>query len=546
VIIPLFLFAKYNLLKTGVSIAFIFLLFCLTHCAKRGTPTGGPLDSIPPVLVNASPKQNTTFFDENKIQLTFDEYITLKNINKQLIVSPPLERDQYSVSPQTGAAKKITIELLDSLLANTTYTFNFGNSIADFNETNPYPFFSYTFSTGSVIDSLGLRGHITDALENETKRFISIQMYPVDSVLPDSTIYTQKPFYAASSLDTTVFQMKNLKPGRYEIIALQDVSGNYFYDQGIDKIGFRDEPITLPQDSIIDFRLFKEPAPFAWTRPFFINERHIGIGFYGNPEGQTFEQIAPVTNSFEALITRDRETDTLHYWFKGGANLDSLKFRYIQKDTLATTTVSFNNPVKDSLVITKIAGTTLSLADVFKLRASLPIVAMDSTLVSVQNIDSLAIPFQMVLDENYDRIALDFDLEPNDTYRIELLPNALRDFWGQSHDTLRFKAATKKPEDLGTIYLKLDYSYETPFILQLLKKDRVVREYTTRLESEVYDFKYLSPGKYTFRFIKDKNGNGKWDPGNYRNKIQPEEVIYFLSDLEIRANWDLNESFQVQ
>ena len=524
----------------------IFLLFCLTHCAKRGAPTGGPLDSIPPVLINANPKQNTTFFDKKKIELTFDEYITLKDINKQLIVSPPLERDQYSVSPQTGAAKKITIELLDSLLANTTYTFNFGNSVADFNEANPYPFFSYTFSTGSVIDSLGLRGRITDALEKETKRFISIQMYPADSVLPDSTIYTQKPFYAASSLDTTVFQMKNLKPGRYEIIALQDVSGNYFYDQGVDKIGFREEPITLPQDSIIDFRLFKEPPPFAWTRPFFINERHIGIGFYGNPEGQTFEQTAPVSNSFEALITRDREADTLHYWFKGGADLDSLKFRYIQKDTVATTSVLFNNPVKDSLVITKIAGTTLSLADVFKLKSSLPIVAMDSTLVSVQNIDSLPVPFQMRLDENHDRIALDFDLEPNDTYRIELLPNALRDFWGQSHDTLRFKVATKKPEDLGTIYLQLDYSYETPFILQLLKKDDVVREYTTRSESEVYDFKYLTPGKYTFRFIKDQNGNGKWDPGSYREKTQPEEVIYFLSDLEIRANWDLNESFQIQ
>ena len=171
---------------------------------------------------------------------------------------------------------------------------------------------------------------------------------------------------------------------------------------------------------------------------------------------------------------------------------------------------------------------------------------MDSTLVSVQNIDSLPIPFQMVLDENYDRIALDFDLEPNDTYRIELLPNALRDFWGQSHDTLRFKVATKKPEDLGTIYLQLDYSYETPFILQLLKKDDVVREYTTRSESDVYDFKYLTPGKYTFRFIKDPNGNGKWDPGSYRQKTQPEEVIYFLSDLEIRANWDLNETFQIQ
>ena len=179
-------FSLYILLLGG-------LLLSTVQCAKRASPTGGPRDSIPPLLINASPKLNTVFFDKDEINLTFNEYVTLKDISKQLIISPPLNSSQYKIYPVTGAAKKVTVKLLDTLLDNTTYTFNFGEGIIDFNESNPISYLTYTLSTGATIDSLYIKGRITDAFERETDRFISLQLYPVDSTFTDSVIYTKKP-----------------------------------------------------------------------------------------------------------------------------------------------------------------------------------------------------------------------------------------------------------------------------------------------------------------------------------------------------------------
>ena len=181
-------------MKSGLRLfTCIILVISILSCAKRASPTGGPKDSIPPVLINASPKLNSTYFNKLGFTLSFDEYVKLKDISKQLIISPPLNSSQYKVSPSTGASKKISVELKDSLLGNTTYTFNFGNSIVDFNESNPIPFFTYTLSTGANIDSLYIKGNVSDAFEKDTKNFISLQLYPVDSVYSDSVIYNKKP-----------------------------------------------------------------------------------------------------------------------------------------------------------------------------------------------------------------------------------------------------------------------------------------------------------------------------------------------------------------
>ena len=250
-------------MKIGVRLfTSIILVISIFSCAKRASPTGGPKDSIPPVLINASPKLNTTYFNKTGFTLTFDEYISLKDISKQLIISPPLNSDQYKVLPASGASKKISLELKDSLLENTTYTFNFGNSIVDYNESNPISFFTYTLSTGANIDSLYIRGNIIDAFEKDTQTFISLQLYPVDSVYNDSVIYNKKPLYVTSTLDSTIYEFKNLREGKYNLIALQDVSGNYFFDQSIDKIGYLNRLIELPKDSIINLRLFKESKTF--------------------------------------------------------------------------------------------------------------------------------------------------------------------------------------------------------------------------------------------------------------------------------------------
>jgi uncharacterized protein (DUF2141 family) len=523
-------------------ILFTGLLLSTVQCAKRASPTGGPKDSIPPVLINASPKLNTIFFDKEEINLTFNEYITLKDINKQLIISPPLNSTQYKVYPVTGASKKVTLKLLDTLLDNTTYTFNFGESITDFNESNPTSYLTYTLSTGPTIDSLYIRGRVTDAFELETERFISLQLYPVDSTYNDSVIYTQKPLYVTSTLDTTIYRFQNLKAGKYAIIALEDKSGNYFFDQSVDKIGYKKELIELPKDSIIDLRLFKERTNFFWDQPYFVNDHHIILSYYGDRDNEPFKMVSNVPESFESLVTQSRETDTLNYWFKG-AELDSLQFEFNIKDSLQIKTVQFNNPTPDSLVIDKLTSGSLRLQEKYELKSNLPITLVNSEQVIVTNVDSIQIPAVLKLQENYDRVTIDFEVIPNDRYEITLLPNALVDFWGNTNDTLVYRTSTKKIEDYGNIFLLVQHQSPHPYIIELLKNDDVIRRFDTPVEGNNYRFELLDAGNYRVRLIEDPNENKLWDTGSYLEKIQPEKVIYYWKEIDLRANWDMNEIF---
>ena len=528
-------FSLYILLLGG-------LLLSTVQCAKRASPTGGPRDSIPPLLINASPKLNTVFFDKDEINLTFNEYVTLKDISKQLIISPPLNSSQYKIYPVTGAAKKVTVKLLDTLLDNTTYTFNFGEGIIDFNESNPISYLTYTLSTGATIDSLYIKGRITDAFERETDRFISLQLYPVDSTFTDSVIYTKKPLYVTSTFDTTIYRFQNLRAGKYALVALKDQAGNYYFDQNADKIGFVDTLIELPQDSIIDLRLFKERTNFFWDKPYFINDHHIALAYYGDRKEEPFKMVSEVPDSFEYLVTQSRKTDTLNYWFKG-AELDSLQFELKIKDSLQIRTVYFKNPVADSLVINKFTQGSLRLKSKFEIESNLPITQINSEQLVVTNVDTLQIPAKLEIQENYDRIFVDFEILPNDRYEIKLLPNALVDFWGNTNDTLVYKTSTKKIEDYGNIYLRVQHQSSVPFIIELLNNDKVVRRYTKPVDGNAYTFELLDAGKYRVRLIEDANENEQWDTGNYLQKIQPEKVIYFWKEIDLRANWDMNETF---
>ena len=520
----------------------IILIISIFGCAKRASPTGGPKDTIPPVLINASPKLNTTYFNKTGFTLTFDEYVSLNEISKQLIISPPLNPNQYKVLPASGASKKISLELKDSLLDNTTYTFNFGNSVVDFNESNTLPFLTYTISTGPIIDTLYIRGRVVDAFEKDTKTFISLQLYPVDSVYNDSVIYNKKPLYVTSTLDSTTYKFQNLREGKYNLIALQDVSGNYFFDQGSDKIGYLNRLIELPKDSIINLRLFRERENFSWVSPYFINDHHVALAYFGDYENETFSMISEVPKEFEFLVTKNREMDSLNYWFKG-AKLDSIKFEFEILDTLRTKTAYLRKPIEDSLVIKSVTTGPLKLKSKFEISSNLPIVSVDSTFVKVINVDSINVPVSLKVLENYDRILIDFEVLPNDKYNITLLPKALEDFWGRTNDTLIFNTPTEKVEDYGNIYLRVIHNSPDPYIIELIQNNKVIRRYDSPLEGGLYSFELLDPGKYFVRLIEDPNNNKKWDTGSYLGKVQPEKVIYYWKEIDLRANWDMNETF---
>ena len=533
------------MIKSGKYFLFFLIVVSLTQCARKSAPTGGLKDTLPPVMINASPKMNTVFFDKEKITITFDEFIKLKDITKQLIISPPLEPSQYKIKPQGTVSKKIQIELLDSLQEGTTYTFNFGESIIDNNESNPLPFFRYALSTGPIIDSLEIKGKITDAYQRITEPYTSLHLYPVDSTYSDSTIFLKKPFYVTSTLDSVIYNFKNLRPDTYEIIAIKDVGGNYLFDQNIDKIGFLEKPITLPGDSIVNFRIFKEIANLFWTRPFFINTSQIGFGYYGEADIDAIEVKSKVPRNFRYLINKNRKTDTLNFWFRGD-KLDSLKFGIKEKDTTRLFNIKFKKELRDSLQISALTQSTMGLLDSFKIGSNLPLVKINLDLINIKGLDSMAVPFKASLDVNYDRLSFFYDWLPNDNYKIEFLPNALIDFWGATHDTLNFNIKTRPIEDYGNIFLQILREDKDPFILELVNlKGESLRRFDVSNELDFYEFKYLLPGNYLFRYIKDKNGNKKWDTGNYLKKIQPEMVYYSPDTIELRANWDINQQLKI-
>ena len=526
----------------------LFSLIILFGCAKRGTPSGGPKDSIPPVLVNASPKLNSTNFDSEEIRLTFDEWIKLNKVQDQLIISPPLEKSSYEIKPLSGVTKKVFLNFLDSLAPETTYTINFGNSIKDNNENNPLTFFSYTFSTGETIDSLYIRGNTKDAFSQESDEFISLQLYRVDSLFKDSIVFQDKPTYISNTLDSTNYKFQNLKQGKYLLIALKDVDNNYFFDPFYDKIGFIDSLITLPRDSVIDLKLFKEETEIIWDKPHFINSEKIGFGYYGKLDLDKIKIESNIPDSVNYVFIKEKETDTLNLWLSKNS-FDSLNFSLIENDTIKLTTVKFDrkrDSLIDSLNISSKTVNVIHLKESFKISSNIPLNKIEDSLITIRDIDSLIIPFTTSINDRLDEIDIDFEVSPSDDYSIFIRPRAIKDIRGTENDTLQYNVVSQTLEDYGNVFLDVITNNDSKYILHLIdSSSNIIREFNNVNSNSTIIFDYIRPGKYTFRLIEDINSNDIWDTGNYLKQVQPEPVYYFPSELDVRANWDLNETFNL-
>ena len=200
-------------MKNSISYTlFVIFTALLINCARTSRPDGGPKDELAPLMVTASPPYENLFFDKKKIKLSFNEFIKLKDLNKQLVISPPMKYPPI-ISPQGYASKFIEIKILDTLSKNTTYIFNFGNAIEDNNESNPLERFKYVFSTGSYIDSLESKGTIKDVLLNKPNSDFNVLLYRIDSAYTDSIVYREKPNYVTTTTDSIHFNFSNVQKG---------------------------------------------------------------------------------------------------------------------------------------------------------------------------------------------------------------------------------------------------------------------------------------------------------------------------------------------
>jgi hypothetical protein len=517
---------------------FITITFLITSCANRGTPTGGEKDIIPPVITKSSPENFTTNFTGNEIRIYFDEYIKVKDIRKQLIISPPMDPEP-DIIPLGSASKYISIKINDTLDANTTYAFNFGQSIVDNNEENPYPYFRYVFSTGDYIDSLSVKGVILDAKNRVPDKFVSIMLYPIDSTYTDSIIYKKKPKYITNTLDSvTTFSIDNIKAGRYKLIALKEENSNFTFQQKTDKIGFYDTVITVPSDSLYVIKLFKEETNFKALRPKQVAGHKIAFGYEGNAKDIEIEMLSQKPKDFKNRITKDKKTDTLYYWYKPKLKLDSTLFIVRNKTFVDTLKLKFSNKEKDSLIISaNPSGGTLKFTDDFKIEGNIPFTSIDEKLITILDKDSIVVPFKTAFKNLENRYTFDFEKKESETYKIRILPNALTDFFGNTNDTLNYSLKTKEYSTYGDMRFVLKNA-KYPIIVQLIDEKGDVQYEQYVAEPKPIDFRYLTPKTYYLRLIFDSNKNKKWDSGNYLKKIQPERISYFPESIEVRANSD--------
>jgi len=319
--------------------SFVAIGLVIINCANRGNPSGGEKDKTPPVITKSSPENYSTNFTAKEIRISFDEYIKVKDLQRNLIISPPMD-PAPEITPLGTASKYITIKIHDTLSPNTTYAFNFGESIIDNNEDNPYPFYRYVFSTGDYIDSLSVGGSIIDAINKKPEEFVSVMLYEMDSTFTDSVIYKEKPNYITSTLDsTTTFLLENLKAGNYLMVALKDENSNYTFEQKTDKIGFVDDFISIPTDSSYTIELFKEKINFKATRPNLISGQKIAFGYEGSHEEMKIKWLSEKPDSLKTVITKDQKQDTLYYWFKPLIASDSLNFEVTNRNYADTLTV---------------------------------------------------------------------------------------------------------------------------------------------------------------------------------------------------------------
>lgn len=534
------------MLKNNFKYITLLLLLVVIGCAKRGSITGGLKDTIAPVLKTSFPKNFNTNFKGSEIKLTFDEYIKLKDLKKQLIISPPMKNEPL-ITPTTSS-KYIDIKINDTLQPNTTYSFNFGQSITDNNEGNPYNQFKYIFSTGDYIDSLAIGGRVKDAYNKEVESFVSIMLYEVNDTFKDSLVYTDMPRYVTNTLDSLkTFRLENLKAGKYLLVAMKDRNNNNKFNPKTDKIGFNKQFVNVPNDTVFELELFQEVLPFKTYKPSQVSGNRLLMGYDGNLKHPNAKPKITLKNNsgvLPTIVTQLQKKDSLQIWYKP-LKADSLAIAVDADKYHQDFSLKIKDQKKDSLKITAVQSGTLNFRERFTLETATPLVRFDNSKIKLTNTAETIVPFTTEYDEFNQLLYFDFKKEPSQKYTFTILPEALTDFYEKSNDTLVFKTNTKSESDYGNLVVNLEKVKHFPVIIELTnaKGEVLASEYS--VSNSKVDFKYLTPALFTLRAIYDENKNKVYDSGNYLEKKHSEEVIYFSKEIDVRANWEVEQPFDL-
>lgn len=527
------------------TLLILLIFLAILSCARRGRPEGGPKDEDKPIMVKAEPDYGTVNFKAKEIRLYFDEFIKLKDISTQLVISPPLKY-QPIIVPQGTASKYISIKILDTLQENTTYTFNFGKSVIDNTEGNVLENFKYVVSTGDYIDSLSIKGSIKDALLLKPDKNIVVMLYKHDEKFKDSVVFNERPGYVGAMLDSVNYEISNIKEGKYALLAMNDNNKNLKYNPKEDKIAFYDGIIETPTELTYPLVLFPEDKAFKLpVKPSEVSKGLIYFGYEGNTDSLKIEVLSEINKEFRSHYAPDIKTDTIKYWFSN-YDRDSIQFQLTNKGYSNQLYIKLRKKEVDTLKLVSGTRGSLELRDTLKLGTNNPIYQIDTNKIALFKNDSVMVKYRMETDPTKLNMLFYFNKEFDTNYSLKLLSGAYTDIYGFSNDSLVQKFNTKRPSNYSSVFITLKNVKSYPIIVQLMTERGAIGATRHMLREEEIQFENIMPGRYKVRVIYDTNKNKVWDSGNYLAKKQPEEVFYFSTVLTANANWEIVETFTLE
>ncbi len=546
------------------NIFFPGIVLLLAACARPVAPEGGPKDSQPPRIDTLRSSRNySTRFNPRKIDLSFDEWVVLKDAANQVVVSPPLQkRPDVTLKGHTVSVKLDKDEVLHP---NTTYTINFGTAVQDLHENNPAKDLRFVFSTGDFIDSLTVSGRVTDAYTGDLADNVAVMLY---ENLADSAVQKELPYYFAYADKAGQFQIQNVKAGTFRCVAVE-MADNYKlkWNPSSERMGFPDTLITLPDTGKVYLQLKiskKTPAQRLLQRD---AARYGRVKITFAAPLDSVPAIAADTAGIRVLT--ERTGDSLLVWYDRPVPGNSWGL-LVGADTVPVKNLSREDFLKNHRPVWgDVTPPPTSARRPAGQQAPTPTKA-----VSVNPFRPVVLPFNtpwQQYDTAFWRLSVDtvqiraFQLRPDSAaprqllltaewrpgknYQLMLLPGAVTDFYGVTNtDTLTRSLLVTPDKQLGSLALNLkNLRYDTPYLLQILDGKTVDQE--RRFVAETREMRLAFPNMpavaYTVRLVEDRNGNGRWDPGDFSRRQQPEPV--FTRKLEaLRANWEVEVEMDLE
>lgn len=476
-----------NNIRIRSQIAWLALVFLIYGCANIVPPEGGKKDETPPELLSATPADSSLNIKPSKIELYFNEYMEVRDLEKNLSLSPLL-----SIPPTIlSYGKRVVIKLQDTQLTNnTTYRIGLGNALVDNHEGNPYKDFVYQFSTGSYFDSLELQGQVIDAATGTPDSAALMVLYAAQE--DDTAIIRKKPVYAvkADVSGNFIFRSLPLKP--FRIYAIRDANSNYMYEPGEEKIGFIDQTVipALGNDSLYRFYTFKEVRDTV------------------------------VDNPADTGVVDRSNKPTLSGRNKSDAPSKNKVGYHVNVDTSNTAQRSFE--LTEQLTIDLF--TQLQRLDTAKVYLSYENNGIEVEAVQQLHADSST-------------ISISTQWQPDKVYTLRLVKGWARDSAGAELPPGKYFFRTKREEDYGKLAVHIDKRFSGDgFVLYIYKGTDSI--YQKPLGDSIITLSRLQPGDYNMRVIADSNRNGKWDAGNLLLRKQPERVYPYTTTIVIKAGWD--------